>query len=281
MPRSNQKKKRQWLSIPGLIIKSVNKPMAVIQSPSSKMVVQRAIASADKHGLHLSQGRSNPGLGNCAFEACIYNVNDRIIFHERYTQSIDYYRRIWATDFENRSYSDPLLNNGYSRETWHDGWNQMKESGKYEVEHFGDLIIPAIACGLRKIILIFNTNPNVAHDPISVIDPSAYCVHPSTSIPVIVGYNGVHFESLHTIDDADIRRSMDIVTEYKNGTYQFTHNDLPDLIKLNKNIMPINVAETNTDNEVDKIDIQVEEVIEIEELEISPPPIQKKSHTKG
>ena len=175
MPRSNQKKKRQWLSIPGLIIKSVNinKSIAVIQSPSSKMVVQRAIASADKHGLHLSQGRSNPGLGNCAFEACIYNVNDRITFHERYTQSIDYYRRIWATDFENRSYSDPLLNNGYSRETWHDGWNQMKESGKYEVEHFGDLIIPAIACGLRKIILIFNTNPNVAHDPISVIDPSA------------------------------------------------------------------------------------------------------------
>ena len=97
---------------------------------------------------------------------------------------------------------------------------------------------------------------NIAHGPISVIDPSAYCVHPSTSIPVIVGYNGVHYESLHPIDDADIRRSMEIVTEYKNGTYQFTHNDLPDLIKLNKNIMPINVAETNTDNEVDKIDIQ-------------------------
>ena len=287
MPRSNQKrKKRQWLSIPGLILKSVNKTMDFIQSPSSKMVVQMAIASAEKHGLHLSPGRSNPGLGNCAFEACIYNVNDRVIFHQKYTQSIDYYRRIWATDMENRSYSDPLLNNGYSRDDWHNGWSRMKEPGKYEVEHFGDLIIPAIGCGLQKILLIFNTNHNIAHDPISVIDPTAYGIHPSTSIPVIVAYNGVHYESLHPISDADIRRSMEIVKEYQNGSYHFTHNDLPDLIKLNEHIMPINEAETITEHKVDKINIQVEEVIELKELkelealDDSPPPFQKKGIQK-
>ena len=80
MPRSNQKrKKRQWLSIPGLILKSVNKTMDFIQSPSSKMVVQMAIASAEKHGLHLSPGRSNPGLGNCAFEASFMIIHIIIV----------------------------------------------------------------------------------------------------------------------------------------------------------------------------------------------------------
>ena len=44
--------------------------------------------------------------------------------------SIDYYRRIWATDMANRTVDTPL--NNLTPQQWLEEWKQMQEPGAYE-----------------------------------------------------------------------------------------------------------------------------------------------------
>ena len=120
-------------------------------------MLKQAISSAKKHGIKLKAGTLNKADGNCAIESAILNLNDRDCFGEKLTFSVDYYRRIWATDMKNRTLHDETWKI-YSTQEWEDGWRSMMESGAYERGVFGDLMLLAIACGTKKFILIFNTN---------------------------------------------------------------------------------------------------------------------------
>ena len=92
MPRSNKKKKKDGSSYPSPIPGSsscLEAPDDSLSSPTSvdipsicltrgpSLMVQRAIASGARHGIELIPGRVNPAIGNCAFEAPIFNLNDR------------------------------------------------------------------------------------------------------------------------------------------------------------------------------------------------------------
>ena len=87
--------------------------------------------------------------------------------------SPDYYSRVWVTDMKNRTMADDTWKI-YSDREWESGWQELMESGVYERGIFGDLLLLGIACGLRKILLIFNTNMNSPHDPIYVCDPRKF-----------------------------------------------------------------------------------------------------------
>ena len=62
--------------------------------------------------------------------------------------SIDYYRRIWATDMANRTVNTAL--NISTPKQWLEEWRQMQEPGAYERGIYGDLMLPGIACGVRQ-----------------------------------------------------------------------------------------------------------------------------------
>ena len=47
-------------------------------SSTSSILVTRAIESAKKHGINLIQGTLSEGDGNCAFNAVINNINNRL-----------------------------------------------------------------------------------------------------------------------------------------------------------------------------------------------------------
>ena len=119
-------------------------------------------ASAQKHGINLRHGTTNPGTGDCAFESVIQNINDRPCFRAKVNMSIDYYRRIFVTDMANRTVNTDF--NYLTPQQWQEEWKQMLVPGAYERGIFGDLMLPGIACGVRKILLIFNTNPASPHD---------------------------------------------------------------------------------------------------------------------
>ena len=70
-------------------------------SNTNLKIVERAIASAQKHRIKLKPGRANHGDGNCSFEATIFNINDRSCFQEKLPMTPDFYRRIWITDMMN------------------------------------------------------------------------------------------------------------------------------------------------------------------------------------
>ena len=120
--------------------------------------------------------------------------------------------------------------NTLTKEEWLAGWNEMQNPGTYERGIFGDLMLPGIACGTRKYLLIFNTNLDTPHDPIYVVDPTNFNVVPDTEIPVVLAYNMSHYESLEPCTDVDVKMSTDLVKQYIQGRYRYKKQDMPYLI---------------------------------------------------
>ena len=230
MPRSN--KKKSWinppLKSPTMIESSsstMSKPMKIEQS----VMLDRAVKSARKQGINLSPGKLNDASGNCAFEAALFNVNCRGCFDDKFPFSTDYYRRLWVVDMKNKTLHDKTWQICSDSE-WESGWEEMMESGVYERGLFGDLMLFGISCGLRKRLLIFNTNLDSPHDPIYVCDPLKFGVEPDTEIPVVLAYNMSHYESLHPETDTDVEKTVCMVREYLTGKYKFGKKDLPFLL---------------------------------------------------
>ena len=227
MARSN--KKRSPLKSPPKSPPRVVSSCETFLSQDHNVMIRRAIASAGRHGIDITAGSPVPASGNCAFESVLFNVNDRSCFERKLLCSPDYYRRIWMTDMKNRTRDDGTWNI-YSDTEWEEGWNAMMESGIYERGIFGDLMLFGIACGSRKVLLIFNTSLDSPHDPVYVCDPRKFGVVPDTEIPVVLAYDLSHYESLHTVGDADILSTVNLVGEYLNGNYAFGKVDLPNLL---------------------------------------------------
>ena len=119
-------------------------------------MVDQAIESARKHGIHLCPGVANSADGNCAFESAINNINFRSCFQDKLTQSTQFYRYNWMTDLEYQTKEYPTLGAGFSEEEKKENWDRLKQSGVYEIDFFGDFVIYGIAKGCIKNILIFN-----------------------------------------------------------------------------------------------------------------------------
>ena len=136
----------------------------------------------------------------------INNINHRECFHEKLSLSSEIYRQIWVTDLETESSKYPNLGAGFSKDEQKENWNCLKQSGVYEVEFFGDFVMHAIAKGCNKNILIFNTSTEAAY-PIYVIKVTEFDGFIDSEIPVVVGYNQVHYESLHPVTEADIEKT--------------------------------------------------------------------------
>ena len=202
MPRSNKKSNGAGVRPPAKLnlLSKIPSSTAIMKPPdSTQLMIRRAISSGSHHGINLDQGRMNKGDGDCAFESVLYNNNDRECFTEKYTFSIDYYRRIWMTDMQSKSMNNPDWNLSYSPETLWQGFEEMKQTGVYERDFFGDMMLPAIAVGVHKIILVFNTNIDSPHDPISVISAANFGGYVDSDIPIVLAYNLSHFESMHPV----------------------------------------------------------------------------------
>ena len=100
-----------------------------------------------------------------------------------------------------------------------------------------------IACGVRRRILIFNTNIDIirtGHDPIAVIDPTDFGGQVDDDYPVVVAYNLVHYESLHPEDQEDLEQTIKLTKSYIAKPcryleeYGFTRFDIVALISPEK-----------------------------------------------
>ena len=195
-----------------------------------EQMIARAISSGRFHGINLRHGRGNPGLGDCAFESILQNNNDRSCFTSKYTLDVQVYRRIWSTDMANRTVDSAW--NTVGSQAWYKGWKEMSMPGAYERGIFGDLMLPGIACGIKKILLIFNTSMESPHDPIYVVNPTDFDVSPDTKIPIVLAYNMVHYESMEPCSNADIEATINLVKDYQTGSYQFSRKDFPYLFGI-------------------------------------------------
>ena len=134
----------------------------------------------------------------------------------------------------NRTLHSPY--NTLTSNEWLRGWSEMLQPGAYERGIFGDLMIHGIACGLKKVLLIFNTNPDTPHDPIYVVKPSDFDVDQDTEIPIVLCYNMSHYESLEPCTEHDVQATVNLVKDYKEGRYSYSRKDIPNLISPNINL---------------------------------------------
>ena len=194
-------------------------------SKNHSLLLTNAIENGKKHGINLVPGVPNEADGNCVFDAVINNINHRSCFEEKFNLSSCTYRQIWVSELEMESANYPHLGAGYTEEEKRENWNHLKQSGIYEVDFFGDMVIHAIAKGCHKNILIFNTSLDASY-PVYLIQAKEFGGFVDTDIPVILGYNQYHYESLHPISDEDVAQTKQLVTKMVANEYQFEKKDI-------------------------------------------------------
>ena len=198
-------------------------------SVETMTMVEKAIENAKKHGINLKHGAKSVADGDCAFFSAIENMNTRKCFKSKIPFSAITSRQIWITDLENMDEKFPELCGGFSKEEAQHNWNQLKQQGVYNIDFFGDMMMYAIAKGCHKNILIFNTSPD-AHSPIYVVEAKRFGGFLDSDIPIVLGYNLVHYESLHPLAELDIEKTKSLVQRYLSGQYKYSKKDIQNLI---------------------------------------------------
>ena len=178
----------------------------------------------------------NKANGNCLYEAIIDNVNSRSCFKEDLNETPEYYRMLWNMEGEEKVKNSSYYPFMYSEEEWIEAWKKLQTSKYYDLEYFGDLAIISCAHSLKKNILIMNTpwqiNNAFAHDLISVISANGFDLtnKNDTEVPIVLAYDGNHFESLIPVSFEDIEKTVDLVRKYKTGNYNIP-SDLVNVYK--------------------------------------------------
>ena len=96
-------------------------------------------------------------------------------------------------------------------------WNALKHSTEYTADT-GDFFLPAATNSLQHSILIFNTRHEFAHDPIAVVKTDKLAnTTPRTNIPIVVAYDGSHYEHLIPVSEGDILKTINLVDGYTSG----------------------------------------------------------------
>ena len=91
----------------------------------------------------------------------------------------------------------------------------MKKDRVYETE-LGDIALVAVARAIHMDLLIFNTNAEISISPIETINADQYEGGYRINInPIILAYNGSHFESHETLNQEDDKKTIELVNLVK------------------------------------------------------------------
>jgi hypothetical protein len=195
------------------------------------------VAAHPAHRMIIKHGMQNKADGNCAPEAANDNHNQR-------DELAAFRNVIFATPQELR---EAVVKNmtknerafqfaGYrDRERWHKDMQKLKQSGEWTSD-ISDLMIPGISYTLSKNILIINTKPQeLSKEPITLICPETFGGNSNTEIPLLLAYNGVHFEGMIPESTEDIKRAAELVQEIKTNKYSTKTYDIPCLKEIVQN----------------------------------------------
>ena len=193
------------------------------QCGQSSILIREAIQNAANHGVNLSPGTLSKADGNCIFSAVIGNVNTRECFNSKINLTPPQARELWLNDSHDvvREFA------GEDKVDFEIQWNTLKYENIYETK-LGDFVMPAIAHTLKYNILIFNTRHMNAHDPIAVVRADQIDGSKAiTDIPLVLAYDGTHYEHLIPYSDSDVAKTQKLVNEYTSGTYNPNWDNTP------------------------------------------------------
>jgi len=196
--------------------------------------VNKALKTASRMGLMLRQGDPVEALGNCLLESVKSNIEDRDIFERKIDESVAELREKCVEEGERVIGASPYRIEDFTDEEWLEGWQQMKNSGVWNVEYFGDLMIIALAHHIRKNILLIHTETGSA--PVTVVLGDRFGQALDSEHPVILAYSGCHYESLIPLLDKDEDRARNIIRKYIRGEDLFSETEEDKIMTRNINI---------------------------------------------
>ena len=204
-------------------------------------IFKDAIYVAKQYGIKLGPGGKevwNKADGNCLYESIMDNINSRECFSEELDDVPQQYRMVWNMEGLKKIKMSEIYPGDYPEEEWEQAFEVLQTTSTYDLDFFGDFAIVNCAQYLRKDILVFNTpwtiNGVSAHSPIYVISPDQYDSTNvrDTEIPLVIGHDGTHFESLIPCNE-DIKKTIELVKAFKTGK-DGTPENLQDAFNFNK-----------------------------------------------
>ena len=185
----------------------------------SSTIFQDGIYNARKHGIQVVSDNPNRAEGDCLFEAVRDNINNRDCFLDKLKNKVQYYREDWVTELMLK-YEKTDHYRKEDEEAWHAAWDRQMDPGVYNVDEFSvsDLVPAGLGHCLKKDILVFNVDLN-SNSPVQVYPANIFNIPPTTEIPIVIVYNGGHYESLLPQSEQDIRNCINLVKAVKNNEY--------------------------------------------------------------
>ena len=102
--------------------------------------------------------------------------------------------------------------------------------------NLGDICLVAAARAIHKNILIFNTNKLISISPMTIICADHYeDGYITDNNPIILAYNGTHFESLETMSPEDDIRAIELVELKKSNGYVLNKTHIQLMSRISQN----------------------------------------------
>ena len=190
----------------------------------SKML-ELATEICKKLGFSLDVQEKVEADGNCLYESAIQNITSRREIHVAGCKDKTHNRRAWLTEAEEAAGEYY----GVDKAKFKRMWEQLKTPGVWDIE-VGDLAVAAIAYATKKDILIVNTSSGISpgDDLISVVKADALGTGSRDSdIPILLAYNGSHYESLLPSRKSDIEKTVELRDQYLSGNYPSLKKNIP------------------------------------------------------
>ena len=177
--------------------------------PSSWPMVQKAIRVGKFYGQELRLGVENKAAGDCSIEVCMDQLNFRPEFDQMRLDEGEpqFYRETWFREIERVAWGT-VFSEDYTEGEWKTGWEFMRQPRNYE-HALGDMVMAGIAHCNRVDILVIYTNAN-SFRSFDLIRADTFGGRPAVvDVPIIVAYNGYHYESLVPADADASERSAE------------------------------------------------------------------------
>ena len=165
-----------------------------------------AVRLATRLGFCITAGTPNPAVGNCLIESAVFNINDRPELSElgAIEDTIQECRDLWVTQFKTKI---PIFRPELDAFT-DEQWAEIRRDGVWNTP-LGDLMPFCISFATKKRILILNCS-SVLRVPLSIVEPEEFGQDHDCDIPILLAYNGNHYESVHPASDEDIQKTIEM-----------------------------------------------------------------------
>ena len=115
---------------------------------------------------------------------------------------------------------------------------KLKENREWS-SSISDFMMNGIAFTLSKNILVINTKPqDLSKEAITLIQPETFDGETNTDIPLVLAYDGSHYEGFIPNDEEDIQKTIELVRKMKTNNYHVKTGDievLRDIVNLKGN----------------------------------------------